>query len=469
MRLSSFLSGSQVETIHRNALRVLAEVGVLVEHEEVAKRLRSVGGEVDESGRVRFPSTLVERALQDRTKEAPVENHPKVSVFSGIYQCQYLDPISGAYLPFDRDKLAFYLALAASLPGMGDRVLLGMPFEEPGIPISCGPLLEKVYCWRYGAVPGGAVQLSELCEPLLDLFECHASWSGRPLREVFAACGYMLSPLRLARVECEQLLFFAKHDCRMNIGHQPNQGGTAPITLAGVLTLSLAEQIFLFLLHSAFYENAPFELNGGVTTTDPRNVMAVYGRPEKQRVNAAFADIAQFYGCPCRGHSGLSDAKVPTTEAGAQKAIGALLTALALGEGFIEAGLLSIDEVCSPVQMILDYEIAKALSALLAEPTINDIECAFDEIAGLKAGEGFFGTELSASRCRTEMFLPKTWSKQSLSGWLRTGCKVDTDYARDWIASFNTNYCAGSLLSDAEERELSTIISKAARGTTAVI
>jgi trimethylamine:corrinoid methyltransferase-like protein len=160
---------------------------------------------------------------------------------------------------------------------------------------------------------------------------------------------------------------------------------------------------------------------------------------------------------------------VPTTEAGAQKAIGALLTALALGEGFIEAGLLSIDEVCSPVQMILDYEIAKALSALLAEPTINDIECAFDEIAGLKAGEGFFGTEFSASRCRTEMFLPKTWSKQSLSGWLRTGCKVDTDYARDWIASFNTNYCAGSLLSDAEERELSTIISKAARGTTAVI
>jgi len=123
MRLSSFLSGSQVETIHRNALRVLAEVGVLVEHEEVAKRLRSVGGEVDESGRVRFPSTLVERALQDRTKEAPVENHPKVSVFSGIYQCQYLDPISGAYLPFDRDKLAFYLALAASLPGMGVRAI----------------------------------------------------------------------------------------------------------------------------------------------------------------------------------------------------------------------------------------------------------------------------------------------------------------------------------------------------------
>ncbi len=43
MRLRPCLSVAQVELIHRNALRVLAEIGVRVEHAALRERLASSG------------------------------------------------------------------------------------------------------------------------------------------------------------------------------------------------------------------------------------------------------------------------------------------------------------------------------------------------------------------------------------------------------------------------------------------
>jgi len=138
--------------------------------------------------------------------------------------------------------------------------------------------------------------------------------------------------LRVARLECEQLLFFSKRGLRMTISHLPIQGLTAPVTFAGTLTLALAEQIFLYLLHRAMYGDATLEFSANVFIGDPRTGAALCGRPEKQRINVAFAELARFYGCPCHGHCGHSDAWKPSFEAGA------LITALAVGEGEIKAG-----------------------------------------------------------------------------------------------------------------------------------
>jgi hypothetical protein len=45
MRLLVFFSSEEVGTTHRNSLRVLAETGVLVEHEGMLGRLEALGGQ----------------------------------------------------------------------------------------------------------------------------------------------------------------------------------------------------------------------------------------------------------------------------------------------------------------------------------------------------------------------------------------------------------------------------------------
>jgi trimethylamine--corrinoid protein Co-methyltransferase len=295
------------------------------------------------------------------------------------------------------------------------------------------------------------------------MFRIHADAIGRPLEEVFCACGWLVSPLKLGRPECEQVLYFAERGLRMYIGHLPSQGGTAPVSFAGTLTLALAEQIFLFLLNSALRDGAQFTLGGMVTTVDMRTGASLYGRPERTRVNLAFADIADFYGCSTGGHTGCTDAYMPSCEAGVQKAEGALLTALATGYAGIEAGLLGVDTVCSPVQMVLDHDLAGSLKALLAEARLDEQECAFEEIVAAGIGGNHLGTEFTVERFRTELFEPLTWANQSLNAWRASGGKGDIDKARKIVAEFERDFRPLSRISEQEERDLRSVIHRETR------
>ena len=464
MLLTEFLSVEQVETIHRNALRILAEIGIQVEHQEMRERLATIGGQSDgHSARVRFPAQVSERYVFGAQKPVAETRAPRIRAVSGVFQSYYADPSTDDLLPFNEDRLARYAGLARSLPMVEPVGLLGLPYLPEGIPAQYLPLAEKLYAWKYGMHPSGSVQLSGLCAPLIDVFSCHAERSGKRLEDVFTAVGYLISPLKLARPECEQWMYFFNRGLRMTIGHLPGQGATAPITLAGSITLMLAEQIFLFLLHRAFWEDGVFRVGGGATTMDMRRGASCYGRPEKQRINVAFADIARFYGCPCDGHTGHSDAKRPSFEAGAQKAMGALMTALATGCGTLKVGQLSCDEICSPVQMILDHDLAGGMRALLAEPAVNETECAFEEILAAGVGGNFLGTDLTAERFRTELYQPQTWSWQMASGWLETGKRIDVDIAKDRVREFESQFTPVTQISAGEEEELHAIITNAVR------
>jgi trimethylamine---corrinoid protein Co-methyltransferase len=463
MRLNRVLTDSQVATIHRNALRVLAEVGVKVEHPAIRAWLAEIGGTLQaDSDIVRFAPNVIERHIADAHKSPMPETAPTIAAHTGIYQSVYLNPDSGAYEPFDETRLAAYIALARSYAQMGDVWLLGAPFIPDATPATHLPLVERLYAWKYGALPSGSVHFTSLCAPLLEMCAIHADAIGQPLARAFNAVGYLISPLKLGRPECEQLLYFAERGLHMSIGHLPSQGGTAPITLAGSITLALAEQIFLYLLQRARWQDATFSVAGSVSTMDMRLGVSCYGRAEQQRINVAFADIARFYGCACSGHTGLSDAKAPSTEAGAQKATGALMTALATGYGSIEAGLLGMDEICSPVQMALDMDIVDSLRMLLADVSVDDVECAFDEISAVGIGGHHLGTDFTVQRHRA-LHQPATWAYQLFSGWDASKRRTDVDMARDRVHERTQRYPAQNLISEDEERNLQNVIKNVRR------
>ncbi|HSV73849.1 MAG TPA: trimethylamine methyltransferase family protein [Chthonomonadales bacterium] len=464
MWLTGFLRRAQVETLHRNALRVLEEVGARVEHPVLCERLGALGAQFDDQiGTVRFAPKTLERLIGEAPKTPLPEGPPAVGCAAGVYQSVWLDPDSGALLPFDETLLARYLAIARAAPGVEGAGLLGVPYVPEGVPPRLLPLAEKLVAWKWGASPGGGVHFTDLCAPLLDLFACHASWQGRSVEEVFAAGGYLISPLRLARPECEQLLWFHARGLRYFVGQLPMQGATAPVTLAGAVTLSLAEQMLLFLVRRSLWEDATWTVGGSVSTVDMRTGVSCYGRPEMQRVNAAFAELGRFYGCAASGHTGLTDARTPSFEAGAQKAAGALWTALACGHAEVQAGLLGMDEVCSPLQLVLDADLAEALRALLAEPAVDDASCALKEIAAVGPGGGFLGSPLTAERHRSELWRPVTWSREFRAGWEAAARPRDLSRARERLQAIEAACDPLPCIDPGEEAELNSIVAAAAR------
>jgi trimethylamine:corrinoid methyltransferase-like protein len=139
------------------------------------------------------------------------------------------------------------------------------------------------------------------------------------------------------------------------------------------------------------------------------------------------------------------------------------MTALATGHGAIEAGLLGIDEVCSPIQMILDHDLAGGLQTLLDEADLEDIEAACEEIRSVGIGGSHFGTEFTARRFRHDLYLPSTWSYQILAGWESAGSKLDIDHARDRVNALENASGPTAHISEDEEAALLRILQDAIR------
>jgi trimethylamine--corrinoid protein Co-methyltransferase len=188
-----------------------------------------------------------------------------------------------------------------------------------------------------------------------------------------------------------------------------------------------------------------------------------YGRPEMALANLMTAQMARFYGASYHGHAGLSDAKLPSVESGYQKALTAIPTLLACGGLWMDAGLLSIDEVCSPVQLILDNEFLSALSRFTNEFEISEESIGLDDILTLGPGGSYLDRELTARRVRREQWQPKIWSREMLSPWLSGRRQTDIDRAREQAAALYRSFQPDSQLTLEHEREILALIARAGR------
>lgn len=462
MTFYGVLSESQMQDLHAAALRVLAQTGVQVESEELLGLLADFGGQVDrDSQRVRFTASLVEGFIQESERYDWSQHQPRFYCSTGIYGCLSLNPETDQLEPFTETSFREYIHLASSLTDVDSVSTLGLPFAADGVPPAYGALAEKLYGWKHGAHPSGTVQFAGLCPYLEEMYARRAEELGRPLSEVFHAVGYLISPLRLARPECEQLVYFRSRHLRMHLGHLLSLGASAPITLAGAVVLVVAESLFLGMLQDALWGDRSFGVGSGPMVMDMRTTTSMYGRPEQTMMNAMLGQMARWYGVSGGSHSGLTDAKEPSAQAGAQKAMSTVAGLQSCGVASMDAGLLSIDEICSPEQLVYDNELASAVRRTLQPVDFSDEALAVAEIAEVGPGGAFIGTELTAKRFRTELWEPTIWARSSVKEWLAAGAVSDRARARARIREILSEPEQEPGLSDECERDLRAIIARA--------
>ena len=199
---------------------------------------------------------------------------------------------------------------------------------------------------------------------------------------------------------------------------------------------------------------------------DMRTLIYPYGRPEMAIANLMTAQLARHYSASFSGHAGLTDAKLPSVEAGAQKALTAIPTLLAGGSLLLDAGLLSIDEVCSPVQMILDDEFLGALQSFTREFSIAEETIGLDTILQVGPGGHFLDKLHTARNYRDEHWFPQIWSRQMLRPWMDAGGSLDVDVARETALEMQRLDAPAHRMSESLEREVLEIIGRAARSLT---
>jgi trimethylamine--corrinoid protein Co-methyltransferase len=461
----NLMSDDEVDLIHHSALRILEQVGMEVQSRQLLEALRAAGGQVDWAAeRVRFPPRMVERFVAAADKHDWDGTAPHVGGSAGVYHGMFHDPYSGELVPWSEEALARYFALANHLPHISGASMLGCRLPVPGV---LEPLYERYYCWKYGAAEAGTIHLDALCPYLLELYQALADERGVPLGEVFRGTVYLVPPLKLGRHEAYQVAYFWERGLRVHVGDMYAMGASAPVTLAGAVALNLAEQLALRMLDGALYGGRRLHLGASISVMDMRTTIYPYGRPEMAIANLMTAQMARHYGASFSGHAGLTDAKLPSVEAGAQKALTALPTLLAGGSLWLDAGLLSIDEVCSPLQMVLDNEFLGALKHLAGCFPITEEAIGLETILEAGPGGHYLDKMHTVRYLRSEHWQPSLWSRKMLRPWMEEGRLLDVDRAREVVreveamAGQREQGPGSGAMSEALEREVLRVIERA--------
>ena len=195
------------------------------------------------------------------------------------------------------------------------------------------------------------------------------AWGGKDEiknKPVMIAIISSLSPLQYSAEMSGALIEYARHGQVNMIGLLMMAGATGPVTLPGLLALQNAEMLAGVTLTQLVNPGAPVIYGSTSTVTNMRTGGLSIGAPELSMIQNATIQMGKFYGLPCRGSGGLTDAQYPDMQAGIESTL-ALTTTVMSGANFIlhGCGILGSYLAMSYQKFLADEEICG--KKLLAE------------------------------------------------------------------------------------------------------
>jgi len=214
-----------------------------------------------------------------------------------------------------------------------------------------------------------------------------ASLAERPLISFGYSC---LPPLHWAATSTELWRRSSRHALPLMLNGEPITGTTSPVTLAGSLALAHAEVLGGVVLVQLLEPGRPVIHNVGFAhSVDMRTAACLSGTPECALLAAAGAALAAHHGLPSASWM-CTDAFTDDEQASLEK----MLTGMAHADAGVNViwgmGQLESEKTLSPVQLVIDNDLAGMLRRWRSGIVVNDDTLAFDVIRDVVEGRGDF-------------------------------------------------------------------------------
>ncbi len=228
------------------------------------------------------------------------------------------------------------------------------------------------------------------------------------------------SPLQQSETAVDKLLLMAEYQLPVVHSPGPLMGGTAPITMASGLVMSLAEILSALVVHQLKCPGAPFVFGAGLHHMDMGAAQICYASPEFQLTKAAIAELGRWYGLPTWGYAGCSDAKVVDGQAALEAMLSVLMARFSGANlihdvGYMESGLTTSYEM-----IVLTDELVALTDHIMKGIEVSDDTLMLDELDKVGPGGHFLDTEQTLKRFR-DFWFPGLLDRQRRLQWLEAG------------------------------------------------
>jgi trimethylamine--corrinoid protein Co-methyltransferase len=219
-------------------------------------------------------------------------------------------------------------------------------------------------------------------------------------------------------------------------------GAMAPVTMAGAVTLSIAEALSAIALFQHVRPGAPCVIGTFTSNVDMKSGAPAFGTPEYMRATQMTGQMARFYGLPMRA-SGTCAANIPDGQA-MWETSNSLWSAVQSGTNIVyhAAGWLEGGLIASPEKFVMDCEVLQMIQRYM-EPEIwatGPDEIALDAIREVGASGHYFGIQHTQDRYEHAFYAPFVSDWRNFEAWEIAGAVWTPERAhrlfKDIIASF---------------------------------
>ena len=432
------LTDTGIEAINENVFRILAEVGFGEATPHCIEACTGAGAVLGNDGRLRMPRAVVKNAMKlarhDLVLHGQQARHDlqlsgsKVHFATAGAAVMIADPENNSY----RESTAQDLYDMARIADTCEHIHM---FQRTcvlrDVIDNYEMDLNTTYCVvmgtgkHVGASWTEAWHLEKTLEMLHVIAGGEAAWRARPF--VSQSNCFVVPPMKFAQESLECLRVAVQGGMPVLLLSAGQAGATTPACLAGAVSQAWAECLGGLVYVNAIEPGAPAILGAWPFVSDLRTGAMSGGSPEQGLLSAACAQMGNVYDLPFGTACGMTDAKLPDFQAGAERAATTLAAALA-GSNLVyeSAGMYASLLGTCPESLLLDNDVLGAAMRVTRGIEVNTETLGFDEIKQVcTSGEGhYLGSDRTLQVMQSEYIYPDFADRNSPNVWEENGKPV---------------------------------------------
>lgn len=404
--LLQFLSEEALNQIEETAYRLLAEVGIELEHAQAQEMLHGLGCRI-EGERVLIPREVVRWALGNVDADTESVNRDGTLAFTlgdgqvrfhnGGGQPYALDLDSGEMRPATLQDVATVTRLLDALPNVDQITPL---FGPQDVPPALLMVESTAAMLRSTSKPVSSAAIDKPRDVAYVIEMAAACCGGKDAfrrRPNMTISVSPVSPLKFTRDVAGAIIAVVQSGAPFHSLPAPSLGATGPVTMAGALAQQHAEILASFVIAAAARPGALVSYCSRISPIDLRTAISVWGGPEVGMSGACAAQLAHRIGFPCDTYGLSTTSAMLDPQFAYERLANALVPALAgvdmlsgVGNG---GGLVAGLEIA-----VIDDEIISLIKQIVAGCQVNETTLAYDVMKEVIPRDGVFLGEMHTVR-----------------------------------------------------------------------
>jgi trimethylamine--corrinoid protein Co-methyltransferase len=388
------LTPEEIQQIHHASLRILDEVGILID-DPFSRQLLLDHGAHPFSDRLCLPPDLVQGCLASCPSLVEVQGRGgSIVLGDGALHVHnlggardVLDRPGGEIRPAVTADVAQSTRLLDALPSVSTITPLYTPRDVPARLMALTMFDQMV---RNTLKPISSPGISSTSE-LQSLFAMmQVIFGNKPSIPVSVS---PLSPLTFSGHIAPAILEVARLGLPFAPLPCPNVGATSPMSLAGAVAQQNAENLAAIVLAQLVSPGLPIVYCGRLSVLSMRSGAPLWGNPEVGLMSAATVQVGHFYHLPVNVYGLAASGYASDMQAGYERVVNALVPALAGADELSGVGEMAGGALSSNFQMLIDDDIFAQIRRVLRGFSVNEDSLAVEVIAHAMAGTRNFMAE----------------------------------------------------------------------------